>query len=632
MESPRLPPRRSLRLLLAAAMTFGAGLLLYGAELFRASERAPLSFALENVPAEESGIAFVHRVGRFSPAFANIRPFLQAVSASACVSDIDNDGWPDLYLTTAGDGERNQLYVNRGGLRFIPVRIDAIERVNDDGFSSDCVFADVNNDGFDDLFLVFISHGPRLFLNVADGSTRVGRTFRDVTADAGLPSYMNGGAVSFLDVERDGDLDLLLASYFSTHYKEVDVPGSPRIHATVVPAAPGAGRIMPNNFGNATNGGRKHLLLNDGSGRFADQDLQAWGLGGTRFTLDIGTGDVNGDGWTDVYYANDFGPDQLYYNRGGRHFEQIRGWGPASLGRDSFKGMNAELADLDSDGYPEIFVSNVYHPLLPEGSMLWQNRQRPGGPPTERVFENVALRMGVKDGGWGWGARFVDLDLDADLDLVASTGFISQSREREYWYRLSRIVAGSGSLIVDSRNWPPFDDRSMSGFQTPRVFVREAHSFYDRAEGAGIRDWRDSRGVAEADFDLDGRGDLVIVTQGGAPQLLRNRHVSAPTAPAAPGYIGLKLVGDGRIVSRNAVGTKVSIRPLDAGARNAFKPIHREISSGNGMSAQSSSWILAGLGQYSGRVAVRVGWPNGHVQNLDAVDTNRYVTIVYDGN
>jgi hypothetical protein len=252
------------------------------------------------------------------------------------------------------------------------------------------------------------------------------------------------------------------------------------MHTFSLPAHENAGRMLPNNWGDATNGGPKHFLLNDGTGRFSEQDNAAWGLADTRFTFDIGTADVNLDGFTDLYFGNDFGPDQLYINEGGRRFVLQKGVLPNEVGQDSFKGMNAELADIDGDGYPEIYVTNVFHPVLPEGNILWKNVADPKTV-SGRNFQNVAGDLGVKDGGWGWGARFLDLDLDGDKDLVATNGYITQNPEHDYWYRLSRLVAGDRRLIVDSRKWPPFEDYSMSGHQVSHVFVWDGHRFWDRA-------------------------------------------------------------------------------------------------------------------------------------------------------
>lgn len=607
-----LDPRRRTRAqkranAIVAATTLAVGLgAFYALDGTRAAQE-PLAFRLEERP-----LPFVHEKGRFAPFFDNVLPFMQAVSASGCVGDVDRDGLLDVYLTTSGHGKPNALFRNEGAFRFAPWPTGVIEDLNRDGFSSDCTFADVDDDGFVDLFVGAVAQRPRLFKNVE------GRTFVDVTEQSGVPAYMNGFAVAFLDVERDGDLDLLVSSYFGETYKAEDIPERPRIHTTVVPAHENAGRMLPNDWGDATNGGEKRFLLNDGAGRFVEQDAAAWGLVDERFTFDIGTADVNQDGFTDAYFANDFGPDQLFLNDGGERFVAVKGAFPTDVGRDSFKGMNADLADVDHDGFPEIYVTNVFHPVLPEGNILWHNRPHPSGDPFLRDFANVAADVGVKDGGWGWGAKFVDLDLDGDTDIVATNGYISQHPDREYWYRLSRLVAGDRRLIVDSRKWPPFEDRSMSGHQVSRVFVNEGARFYDRAADAGVTKKFDGRGVVVADFDVDGRPDVLFVPQGAPVQLLRN----APVGPSKR-FVGVVVEGDGERVARSCVGCSVVVRPP------AGPPTYREVSAGNGMTGQSMPWILVGLGDHPKDVDVdvEVRWTDGTRETL-RLAPDRYHRVV----
>lgn len=628
MDAPRRrTARQKLALLGASAFTLGLGVAVFLLTERHPRGEAPLSFHLDEKLPAETGIDFVHTKGRFAPFFDNVLPFMQAVSASACTTDVDRDGLLDLYLVDSGPGTKNKLFRNLGGFRFEHVPLPVIEDLNQDGFSSDCVWADVDNDGFDDLFVGAVGHQPRLFLSrPGEGGFR---SFVDVTEAAGGPDYMNGFAVVFFDADRDGDLDLLQANYFPTNYRAEDVPGSPRMHPVDIPDSPNAGRMMPNNWGGADNGGRKRFFLNNGKGRFVEQDAESWGFSETRFTFDIGTADINGDGWTDVYFANDFGPDQLYLNREGRLFQSYKGVFPTDVGRDSFKGMNADLADIDHDGYPEIYVTNVFHPVLPEGNLLWSNRPHPSGDPFLRDFKNVAAALGVKNGLWGWGAKFVDLDLDSDVDLIATNGYISQDPDKDYWYRMSRLAAGSGDFIVDSRNWPDFEDTSMSGHQTSRVFVRDGARFYDRAADAGVTRSFDGRGVLVADFDTDGRPDVLFVPQGAPYLLARNTFVPTRETPEPPSFFGLRLLGDGRRVSTKAVGTRVKVMPADPDDPDAFPPRWFEVSAGNSMSAQSMDWILAGLGRYRGPVDVEIRWLDGTVETHQGLAPNRYHDVAY---
>jgi len=591
------------------------------------SSNTPLSFHLDERSPDDTGIHFVHEKPGFAPFFDNVYPFMAAVSAAACVSDVDRDGDLDLLMLTSGPNKQNHLYKNdtkKGGpFKFSRWSMPSIENLNVDGFSSDCTFADVDNDGFEDLLVGTACQAPRLFLNQNSTS---GRTFVDVTAKAGLPDYMNGFSASFFDANRDGNLDVVLADYFRGRYDAKDVPGAPHVHNYRVPDAKGAGQMMPNDWGAATNGGVKSFLLGDGTGKFIAQDLAEWGFTETRFTFDIGTADINLDGYTDLYFANDFGPDQLYLSKGGKTFVDVKGDYPTDVGRDSFKGMNADLADIDHDGYPEIYVTNVFHPVLPEGNLLWQNKPHESDPFLRR-FENIAASVGVKDGGWGWGAKFVDIDLDGDVDLMATNGYISQNPDVDYWYRASRLVAGDKRLIEDSRQWPEFNDASMSGHQVSHVFVKEEHRYFNRAADAGVKRSFDGRGVVIADFDVDGRPDVLFVPQGQPYFLGHNRFVPTDDVKEAPHFVGLQLFGDGIKVNRSAIGARVKVTPKTG---NAFKPTFKEISAGNGMTSQSMSWIHVGTGSYTGDVEVEVFWPDG-TTSKHVVDTDAYHVVVAHG-
>jgi enediyne biosynthesis protein E4 len=604
--------RQRLSIWVTAALTLGTGLAAYRVTEHHPPSSEPLTFRIEELLPAQTGIRFVHVKPELpDPIFDNVRPLAQAVGSSVAVADVDRDGLLDVYLTNGGAGTKNALYFNLGGFRFAEADIPAISDINREGYSTDALFADVDNDGYDDLLVMYIAHRPRLFLNVPAPDMPRGRTFVEATEKSGLPGFMNAYTATFLDVDNDGDLDLVMAGYLRTRYSPDDVAGGPLLDFAHIPDSPGAGRFMPNSQSNATNGGEKHLLLNDGSGHFVEQDVARWGFRPEhRMTWDIGAGDLNGDGFTDLYFSNDFGSDELYFNQGGHSFRPFIGRFPNDIGRDVSKGMNAEIADINGDGYPEIYVTNIFHPILPEGNMLWLNLPAKGKGATEREFQNVSAELGVKDGSWAWGAKFADIDLDGDTDIVATDGNVSNNPKKDYWYAMSRLGAASSTIMADARNWPPFRDASFSGYQITHVFLREGSRFYDRAEDAGLRRSFDGRGVALADFDLDGRVALLITAQGAAPFIARNVFVPTDATPEPPGFIGLQLVGDGRRVNRNAVGARVVFRPA-GGGDGGFPPLYREVNAGNGFSAQSMYWIVAGLGRYRGDVEVEIRWTDG---------------------
>lgn len=594
--------------------------------------KQPLSFSLERLDPAMTGIDFVHVKQDVDPIFDAVKPWMNSLAASACVNDINHDGLLDLLLINAGNNAKNTFYQNLGDFKFVKRSIPSVENLNDnrDGYSTDCNFADINNDGYDDLIVMAMSRGPRLFLSVAAPGTPLGRTFKDITEGSGLPKYLNAHTSTFIDVENDGDLDLIIAGLLPANYDEETVAGSPRLNVMNIVKAEGATRVFPNSFGNATNGGVKRLLLNDGSGRFTAQDISKWGFkNDKRWTWDIGTADINRDGYTDLYFANDFGPDDLYLNNKGKSFSIVVGDFPTDVGRDSYKGMDAELADINNDGYPEIYVSNIYHPLLPEGNLLWMNQPDKATGQYSPSFRNGAAQMGVQNAGWGWGGKFVDVDLDGDKDLIVTNGMWSMDKERDYWFRMTRLMGATGEFMSDSNNIPSVDGRSLSGFETSRVFIYEGGRFYNRAKDAGITHTFDGRGVLLADFNLDGRVDVLFVPQGAQPELVRNNFVPQVDVPQSPAFLGLKLSGNGKTVNTNAVGSRIKITPVDINSENAFKSLYYEINVGNGFASQSMLWVVAGLGQYRGLVDIEVWWTDGKREMYRSLKPDQYHKLRY---
>src|SRR5262249_51106972 len=173
-----------LRILGTAGALFVSGLIAWLASGAQPRGAQPLSFFLAEQAPNVTGIDFVHQMGAFAPFFDNVLPFMRAVSASACTADVDGDGDLDVYFTTAGDGQKNALYLNDGNWKFHRADVPALDGDNGkDGFSSDCVFADIDNDGFPDLFVGTVSQRPHLFHNDA------GVGFHEVSAEAGIPDY-----------------------------------------------------------------------------------------------------------------------------------------------------------------------------------------------------------------------------------------------------------------------------------------------------------------------------------------------------------------------------------------------------------------------------------------------------------
>ncbi len=255
---------------------------------------------------ERAGCRNVHTKVELSPRFANIMPWLASVGAAVTAADYDGDGWIDLYLTNSGRGDANRLFRNRGDGTFEERAAQSgVACGNAEGACMHAVFGDIDNDGDPDLYVAKWAAENQLFENQGDG------TFRDVTARAGVGHWGYANSATFVDFDRDGRLDLLVGNYFAEQVID------PRTGALARSDLwnPVSSRVMHSTFTHADNGGRTLLYRNRGDGTFEDV-AEASGLEFRGWTLAVGAADLDNDGWPDLYLANDFGPDELYFSTG----------------------------------------------------------------------------------------------------------------------------------------------------------------------------------------------------------------------------------------------------------------------------------------------------------------------------
>ncbi len=580
--------------------------------------------------AEKAGCLNRHTLVALSPRFENIMPWLSSVGAAVAAEDFDGDGLTDLYLTNCGRGAPNRLFRNRGDGTFEDVAQAAgVQCGNPEGACVHAVFGDVDNDGDPDLYVTKWAEANQLFRNNGDG------TFTDVTQQAHVGYWGYGNGATFVDYDRDGFLDLLVGNYFADSLPD---PATGKLARSSL-WHPVTTRVMHSTFTHADNGGKTLLYRNRGDGTFEEVARES-GLKFHGWTLAVGAADLNNDGWPDLYFANDFGPDELYLNTGAaewppRFRRVLDTTGHPGIGCDWWKGMNVDFGDVDGNGYLDIYVTNILARRYKsdEGNMLWLNLSDPSAPGGRR-FWNAGLESGSYDGGWGWGAKFLDANDDGRLDIFAANGFATGDEDHTYWYALQEMVTQTKNNAADARDWPVMGNRDLSGRERSRLFVqldpaRAARArttrggpsaapasprFAELSAEAGITDLWNGRGVAVLDFDSDGALDLYVANQG-APSCFYHGAIAEPR----PRWLGLSLVGrpdlaqevGGRrlATSAGAVGARVE---LEAGGKRQI----REVSGGTGFSSQSERRVHFGLGAATPqRLTVR--WPSGRVQSFD---------------
>jgi enediyne biosynthesis protein E4 len=535
-------------------------------------------FYLQEV-SHAAGINFLHQSPKLDPKLDPIMPEVASMGASVSIVDFDRDGWPDIYVTNSAIGSKNALYRNLHDGTFKDVAGElGIADVNQPGtgVSTGAVWGDFDNDGYEDLFLIKWGR-PELFHNDQ------GHGFTRVTEQAGLPSWMNANTAIWLDYDGDGLLDLFVGGYYS---EDIDL-----WHLTTT-------RIMPDSFEYAKNGGRKYLFHNLGNGKFEEVSAKV-GINSRRWALAAAAADLRGTGHPDLFVSNDYGVSELYFNDGKR-FREVGE--PTGVGFAPKSGMNAAFGDILNQGRYSVYVSNISEDgILIQGNNLWVPQEGTAGDAVK--YQNLARAFGVELGGWSFGAQFGDLNNDGTLDLYLTNGYISLDRKRSYWYDFSKVAGGNSTIIGDAKNWPAFDGRSLSGYQTKRVWLNDgAGKFIDVAQAVGVTDTYDGRSVALVDLWNRGVLDVVVANQNGPLLLYKN------TVTPENQWIEFEL--EGTTSNRSAIGAQVTL------FWNGQQQV-QEVSGGSGFAAQNDRRLHFGLGRNPRIEKAVVRWPSGKIQTID---------------
>jgi hypothetical protein len=448
---------------------------------------------------KQSGIDIVHTAPKLDPKLAHILPRVSDMGAGVAVADFDRDGWPDFFVTNSGENSKCHLYHNNKDGTFEDVAEKmGLADLNKDGTGCvmGAVWGDYDNDGYEDL-LVYKWGKAILFHN--DG----GKKFTEVP-NTGLPKWINCNTAIWLDYDGDGKLDLYMGGYFNEKFDLWHLSDT---------------HIMPDSLEYATNGTRKYLLKGDGKGHFTDVTDQV-GIDSKSWNLAAAACDLRGTGYPDIFLANDYGVAELWLNEGGKHFHNAGK--EAGVGERPKSGMNVALGDILNTGQFSIYVSNISEEgILLQGNNLWVPKASNNAKVLE--YDNLARDMGVELGGWSFGAQFADLNNDGFQDLYVVNGYISADPKESYWYDYTKVAGGNKAIISDAANWPAIKGRSLSGFQQKRVWISDgAGKFNDVSQAVGATDRYDGRGIAVADLFNNGCMDVLVANEKGPFLLYKN--------------------------------------------------------------------------------------------------------------
>jgi hypothetical protein len=552
------------------------------------AELARHGFYFQEV-SKAAGVNFIHQAPQLDPQLASIMPEVASMGASVSIVDYDRDGWPDIYVTNSREGSMNALYHNNHDGTFTDVAPQlGIADVNKPGtgVSMGAVWGDYDNDGYEDLYLIKWGR-PELFHNDH------GKSFTRVSEQAGLPKWINANTAVWFDYDGDGLLDLFVGGYYD---ENIDL-----WHLKTT-------RIMPDSFEYAKNGGRKYLFHNLGNGKFEEVSAKV-GINSRRWALASAAADLTGSGHPDLFVANDYGVSELYLNDGKRFHEVGE---KAGVGFSPKSGMNVAFGDIFNQGRYSIYVSNISeNGILIQGNNMWVPKDGTSGDSIQ--YENLARDLGVELGGWSFGAQFGDFNNNGNLDLFLTNGYISLDRNRSYWYDFAKVAGGNSTIIGDAKNWPAFDERSLSGYQQKRVWVNDgAGKFEDVAQAVGVTDTHDGRSVALADLWNRGVLDVIVANQNGPVLIYKN------TVDPRNKWIEFRL--EGTKSNRSAIGAQLSL------FWNGQQQI-QQVSGGSGFAAQNERRLHFGLGRDPKIEKAVIHWPSGEVQTLDHLAPNQLYAV-----
>ena len=562
----RMMQRTLAGLLAIAAILVGAAL---GAGALTPDDTA-LGFSFRNT-AREAGLTAITVYGGKD----TNKYLLETTGCGVAVLDFDNDGWLDVFIVNGsvlegfprGGAPSSHLYRNRHDGTFEDVT--AASGLTQSGWGQAACTGDYDNDGRDDLFVTYWGQN-RLFHNRGDGR------FEEVTAGAGLKTAKPrwGAGCAFLDYDRDGRLDLFAANYIDFDLASTAVPESGLCRYKGIPVACGPPGLP---------GGRNVLYHNAGDGTFEDVSERA---GITRasgtYGLGVSTLDFNGDGWVDLYVANDSNPSALYLNNADGTFKDIAVAAGCAYSQDGKPqaGMGVAVGDYDRNGTVDLFKTN----FAGDTSTLYANDGK--GSCEDRTF---AGGIGLNTRWLGWGVGFLDLDNNGWLDLFIVNGHVYPEVQRvqtEAGYKQRKIVyrnlANGRFEDVSERLGPPVT--------TPAA----------------------GRGAAFADLDNDGDIDVVVNNVHAEPDLFRL------DSPPGSHWTTLKLIGTRS--NRSAIGARVRLFSSDGMQL-------QEVRGGGSYFSQNDLRVHFGLGRSAVMERIEIRWPNGLEEQWKNLDVDRIVTL-----
>ena len=531
------------------------------------SGSGPIRF--ENI-AKSAGINFVTNS---SPTPNKNQP--ETMVGGVGLLDYDGDGYLDIYVVNGaaipslekdGPQYKNRLYHNNGDGTFTDVTDKA--GVGGSGYGMGVAIGDYDNDGWPDIFLANVT-GNQLFHNNGDG------TFTDVTAKAGVGGGTYKGrkmwsvSAAWLDYNNDGLLDLFVTNYveWEVNHDPVCLAGKERSYCD-----PKWYKPLPDT-----------LYRNNGDGTFTDVSVETGIASHLGKGMGVAVADFDGDGYPDIFVANDKSPNFLFHNLGGKKFEEIGEAANVALSADGqpLSSMGVDFRDVHNDGRPSIWYTALENETFP---LLHYNR--------DNSFDDVTASSGV---AWptmkmsGWGNGIYDFDNDGWKDLFVARGHVLDNSER-----VMSFPYPQPNSILRNLGKGRFEDasaRAGQDFQVPAVH----------------------RGAAFGDLFNDGHIDAVVTALNGPLEVFRN------VTQNKNHWIELQLRGTNS--NRMGIGARVKITGQDGTKQ------YNHVTTSVGYSSSSDSRVHFGLGASASVREIEILWPSGTRQQLRDVPSDQILKV-----
>ncbi len=562
---------------------------------------------------EQSKINFINEVPENPRMNIIVYPSIYA-GAGVSVGDINNDGLPDIFFTkNFGD---NQLYLNKGNLVFEEIGKQA-GVIGKYGWATGSTMVDINGDGLLDIYLSKSGdvqperRKNELYINQGN------LTFVEKAADYGIDDAGYASQSVFFDYDKDGDLDMYL----------LNAPIKPVIGDAVKDA------LIKRNPETSDK-----LFRND-NGNFVDVSEQAGLVGnGIGYGLSASIGDLNNDGWPDLYVCNDYiEHDYLYYNnQDGTFSEKLK----ESVKHTSTFSMGSDMADFNNDGLldimmvdmvaediyriktnmsgmnPEAFnkaVSDGYHYQYMMNTLQMNNGNG--------TFSDVAQLAGISSTDWSWAPLFADFDNDGLKDLLVTNGLRKDVRNNDFQKKKQK---GMQMLVDDPENGNKYLKEILDAIPVNPVknyiFKNEGElSFTNKRDEWGLNEASFSNGAAYADLDNDGDLDIIMSNIDEAAFVYENNSEKINNR----NYLKVKLKGE--LSNQSGLGTRIVIKTGDSYQM-------KEHYLNRGYLSSVEDVVHFGVKEKSQIDSLWVKWPDGNTQVLTNVSANKTINITYEKN